>query len=222
MPLVLKMATPQHGSWCVLQLAKKESVTAMQRAFRVQFHMEPPSRVSIYAWYKKFEHKMWICKNKRPGRPSVSDATVDRVRACFQCSPHKSTRRASRELQLPQTTVSKILRKRLLMKPYKLQLVQALKPEDLADYRLDICRATRGAHIESLWGVYKTLRVFLSTGVGVKFQVRHICFLYHFESVKFFCVHPVPCEFSNQLSFVINTVVNGECCDFPTPQERHC
>jgi hypothetical protein len=47
MPLVLKMATPKQRSWCVLQLAKKESVTAVQRAFRTQFHMEPPSRVTI-------------------------------------------------------------------------------------------------------------------------------------------------------------------------------
>jgi hypothetical protein len=40
---------------------------------------------------------------------------------------------------------------------------------DGLDYRLDICRVTRGTHTESLRGVYKTLRVFLSTGVGVKF-----------------------------------------------------
>jgi hypothetical protein len=33
---------------CVVQLAKKESVTAVQHAFRTQFHMEPPSWVSIY------------------------------------------------------------------------------------------------------------------------------------------------------------------------------
>jgi hypothetical protein len=78
MPLVLKMATPQQRSWCVLQLAKKESLTAVQRAFRTQFHMKPPSRVSIYAWYKKFEQKWCICKNKSPDRPSVSDASVDR------------------------------------------------------------------------------------------------------------------------------------------------
>jgi hypothetical protein len=38
---------PQQRSWCVLQLAKKESVTAVQRAFPTQFHMEQPSRVSI-------------------------------------------------------------------------------------------------------------------------------------------------------------------------------
>jgi hypothetical protein len=40
---------------------------------------------------------------------------------------------------------------------------------DELDYRLDICRVTRGAHIESLRGVHKTLSVILSTGVGVKF-----------------------------------------------------
>jgi hypothetical protein len=57
MPLVLKMATPEQRSWCVLQLAKKESVTAVQPAFRKQFYMEPTSRVSIYAWYTKFEQK---------------------------------------------------------------------------------------------------------------------------------------------------------------------
>jgi hypothetical protein len=69
----------------------------------------------------------------------VSDATVDRVQVFFQRSPQKSTRRASRELQLPHTTVSKILRKRSLMKPYKLQSVQALKSEDLA-VRYEFCR----------------------------------------------------------------------------------
>jgi hypothetical protein len=27
--------------------------------------------------------------------------------------------------------------------------------------------------------------------VGVNFEVCRICYLYHFESVKFFCAHPV-------------------------------
>jgi hypothetical protein len=106
MPLVLKMATPQQRSWCVLQLAKKQSETAVQCAFRTQFHMEPPSRVSTYAWYKKFDQKGCICKGKSPGRPSVSDTTVDCVWACFQCSPWKSTHWASHELRLPQITAS--------------------------------------------------------------------------------------------------------------------
>jgi len=38
MPLLLKMTTPQHRSSCVMHFDKKESVTAVQRAFRTQLH----------------------------------------------------------------------------------------------------------------------------------------------------------------------------------------
>jgi len=47
------------------------------------------------------------------GRPSMSDETVDAVREAFQRSSGKSTRRASNELRVPQSTVVKILHKRL-------------------------------------------------------------------------------------------------------------
>jgi hypothetical protein len=47
MPLLLKMVTTQQMSWCILQLAKKGPVTAVQHAFRRQFHMEPPSRITF-------------------------------------------------------------------------------------------------------------------------------------------------------------------------------
>jgi hypothetical protein len=50
MVLVLKMVTPPQSSWCVLHLVEKESVTAVQHAYCTQLHVEPPSRVSIYAW----------------------------------------------------------------------------------------------------------------------------------------------------------------------------
>jgi hypothetical protein len=74
MLLVLKMATPQQRSWCVLQLAKKESVTAVQRAFRAQFHMEPPSRVSIYAWYKTATHNCHSFHHQRHSAQSLGRA----------------------------------------------------------------------------------------------------------------------------------------------------
>ncbi|KAJ4436676.1 hypothetical protein ANN_16807 [Periplaneta americana] len=44
--------------------------------------------------------------------------------------PKKSTTRASRELNIPQPTVWRVLKHRLHMKPYKLQLLQALHPDD--------------------------------------------------------------------------------------------
>jgi len=66
----------------------------------------------------------------RVGRPSVTEETVDRVRETFTRSPMKSVRRASRELKIPEHTVRKILRKRLQLYPYKLQLVQKLQTDD--------------------------------------------------------------------------------------------
>ena len=41
----------------------------------------------------------------------MSDETVDAVREAFQRSPGNSTRRASNELRVPQSTVVKILHK---------------------------------------------------------------------------------------------------------------
>jgi hypothetical protein len=56
----------------------------------------------------------------------VSEETVDAVRDTFQRSPRKSTRLASHELRIPQN----ILHKRLRLCAYKVQLVQALEPDD--------------------------------------------------------------------------------------------
>ena len=49
----------------------------------------------------------------------------------------------------------RILRRRLKVRPYRLQLLQALKPTDYGGcaelgYRLDVCYVTKGAHIEHL------------------------------------------------------------------------
>jgi len=47
---------------------------------------------------------------------------------------------------------------------------------------------TCGAHTMFVRGVTKALMVFLSPDVG-EVQVCHICYLYHFKSVQFVCVH---------------------------------
>ena len=73
-----------------------------------------------------------LCEGKSSGRPPLSEETVERVRETFTRSPRKSTTRASLELQMPQQTLWKNLRKRLRMIPCKLhvQLVQDLSCDD--------------------------------------------------------------------------------------------
>lgn len=134
--------TPQQRSWCVLEFSKTSSVTAVQRAFRRLHHVKPPTNKSILKWYNDFRDKGCICDQRKghSGRPSVSEEVVDRVRQTFLRSPKKSTRRCSQELQVPQSTVSKILRKKLRFIPYKLQLVQQLLPQD-NETRFQFCCA---------------------------------------------------------------------------------
>jgi hypothetical protein len=58
---------------------------------------------------------------------------AERVSVSFQRSPRKTVDRESRELDIPQPTLWRILRKRMRVKPYRLQLLQALTHDDKAD-----------------------------------------------------------------------------------------
>ena len=104
----------------------------VQRAFKFKFNVDTPTNKSILKWHRNFIERGRICDNRKghPGRPSVSEQVVDRVRESPLRSPRKSTRRASQELKVPQSAVNKILHKRLRLHPYRLQLVQQLHPED--------------------------------------------------------------------------------------------
>lgn len=117
--------------FCVLEYAKTSSVISVQRHFRTKFGKEAPHRNNIRRWVEKFAETGSLLKGKSTGRPNVSNEVVENIRVAYQRSPRKSTRRASRELNVPRTTVWRVLRKRLQFKPYKFQMVQALKPADL-------------------------------------------------------------------------------------------
>ena len=132
--------TQPEKAFCVLEFAKTESWTVVQRAFRRKFGKKPPERKSIVRWHGKFITDGCLRPAKRTGRPSTSEDVIEQVRTAFQQSPRKSIRRASRELQCPKTIVWRVLRRRLHMTPYKLQLVQHLKETD-KPLRRDFCNA---------------------------------------------------------------------------------
>jgi len=116
----------QHKIFCVREFIKTGLATAVQRAFRLRFNIQPPTRKSVCRWNHQFEQISCLCKGKSSGRPRVSEENVRRIQESFERSPSKSTGRASRELGIPQPTVWRVLRRRLLLKPNRLQLVQAL------------------------------------------------------------------------------------------------
>jgi hypothetical protein len=89
----------------------------------------PPDVESITGWYAKFIEPGDVGDRKRTGRPSASEETADAVRVAFQRSPRESTC-ASHEPRIPQSTVVNISHKRLRLCAYKVQLIQALEPDD--------------------------------------------------------------------------------------------
>jgi len=112
--------------FCVREFIKTESATVVQLEFLLRFNIQPPTRKSICRWNHQFEQISCLCKGKSSGLPRVSEEKVRRIQESFERSPRRSNHRASRELWIPQPTVWRVLWLRLLVKPYRLQLVQAL------------------------------------------------------------------------------------------------
>jgi len=108
------MATMQHKIFCVHKFIKTESATAVQRAFHLRCNIQPPTRKSICRWNHQFKQIDSLCKGKCSGRPRVSEENVRRIQEGFERSQSKSTRRARRELGIPQPTVWRVLRRRSL------------------------------------------------------------------------------------------------------------
>lgn len=124
------MATPQEKAQTVCWFIESNSVTQTQRNFRKHYKKYPPSRNSILEWKSKFLETGSVLSKKNPGRPCTRNEEVERVRESFLHSPRKSLRSAARELDMPVSTVHKVLRKKLRLYAYKVQLVQALEPND--------------------------------------------------------------------------------------------
>jgi hypothetical protein len=136
---IRKMATSgYHKAFCVLDFDTDRSVVSVQRHFRTKFGRDPPSGKSIRKWYSQFQDTGCIFKRKSTGRPSIGEEAVERIRASFARSPQNSTYRADREFGIPQKTIWRVLWKRLRMRPYRLQLLQALKNSDL-ELRASFC-----------------------------------------------------------------------------------
>ncbi|GBM20966.1 hypothetical protein AVEN_253750-1 [Araneus ventricosus] len=124
------MTSIEQKAQCALWFHETKSLINVQRAFRRCYGRNHPDTKSIKRWYEKFKETGSVTDLPRIGRPSANEATVELVRQSFQRSPTKSTRQASRELQIPQTSLFKILHKRLRLKAYKVLIVQDLQPND--------------------------------------------------------------------------------------------
>ena len=136
--------------------ADSKSPTAVERQFRQEYVRNPSSKSCIMKRVKSFQETcLGVDEQVR----------VKKLQAVFQRN-QKSIRRASRELQVPKSTIDKVLHKRLYhhkalhkscLTTLSTRIVEAVQTADVKmlqrawremGYRLDIERWTRVAHVE--------------------------------------------------------------------------
>lgn len=129
----------EHRSFVVETYFKNgDSVVATQRHFRRHFNVgrqgHVPSRNTILLWVNTFRTTGSTLKQKPKGRPrSVrTPENVERVRQAVLTSPHRPARRQAATLGISDRTVRRILHQDLHFHPYKIAIVQKLKPQDYA------------------------------------------------------------------------------------------
>jgi len=132
------MAALGKKLFCVLVYQTSKSVVTVQRAFRAKYSKDPPTDKTIRAWYKQFTETGCLCKQKSSGHPLSTEDDIEQVQASFLRSPKKSTGTAAKELSMSKMTVWRVLHKRLVFKPYRIQMVQQLSDEGQRCH-LDFC-----------------------------------------------------------------------------------
>ena len=131
-----KMATPQKKAQSISWFIETKSDVQTQPKYRSRYGKDPPSRSSIRRRHKNFMERGSVLDAVRSGRPRISGKNIEGVRQAFSRSPMKSIRTAARKVQLPPATVHKVLRKRLQLYAYKMQMLQVLQPNDKSKRRV--------------------------------------------------------------------------------------
>ncbi|KAJ4440112.1 hypothetical protein ANN_08249 [Periplaneta americana] len=108
------------------------SFAEVQERFCRRYRTEAPTRTTIRGLVNKFQRNGNVCNEKRSGRPSTSQETVETIQKAIEQSPKASTRRLSREHGIPKSTVWQTLRLVLKKKAYYIQVLHHLEPEDYA------------------------------------------------------------------------------------------
>lgn len=127
-----KFSTEERTKIVEFYYRHQHSIVQTQRTFKTHFKTRKfPTKPTILQLIQRFQEQGSVADLPRTGRPrSVrTDLSTQRVRESIEKDPKSSTRRRSQELGLSRTTLQRI-QTELGMHPYKIQVVQQLKPGD--------------------------------------------------------------------------------------------
>lgn len=116
-----------------LYIENQKSIVLTQRAFRTKFpKRKVPNPKTIRAFYSKFKSTGVLSNVPRPiiERRARSNTNIIIAQDLVAESPNVSIRRRAQAVGVSKSSLQRILRLDLQMFPYKIQMVQQLKPED--------------------------------------------------------------------------------------------
>ena len=117
-------------------MSKFESLTTVKRKLQAEFGKQTPSLNCIKDVFERFTETGTVEDRERSGRPLViTEETVGKVHDVSEAERRQSIRTVAAVCAIPKTTVHRIMREHLLLKPYKGHLVQQLYEEDSQDVR---------------------------------------------------------------------------------------
>lgn len=118
------------------------SIVKAQTEFSRKFAIRiVPTKAAIYRWINAFRETGSVADANRSGRPRSARTTqnLQRLRMLMTSDRYLSTRHASQIIGCSQTTAYRMLTQDLSLHAYKIQLVQALQPQDY-ESRLNFAR----------------------------------------------------------------------------------
>jgi hypothetical protein len=98
------------------------SYQQVRRDFERKFRKPPPTRASIRLLVNKLKRTGNVLDEKRSGRPQTCEYDVGRIQQAVEQSPSASVRCLSNQLDIPRTTVSRVLHFKLKKGAYHLQV----------------------------------------------------------------------------------------------------
>ena len=141
--VTMERFTGEQRAFCVKNVYKNnDSYVTVRRLFRVEYGLhrmsECPSVNLMKAWVKKFEQTGSTTNIKQTGRPRSrrSEENIREIEISVRNDPESSTRKRSAALAIPRTSLRRILHLDLKLHPYKLQIVQEMKPNDYIERKL--------------------------------------------------------------------------------------
>ena len=77
------MTTPQEKAQCVSWFIETKSDVQNQRNYRSKYGRDPPLRLSIRLWRKKFMETGTVFDTRRSGRPRTYEESIERAGQAF-------------------------------------------------------------------------------------------------------------------------------------------